>query len=131
VAGQIIPVISKREYDFGTGDATVIAVKAVAVTGFREGTLLVRVHSSSFGGSSKIDVIAKTTAPSSEEPSLDFVNATAVATATVNSSSGTAGTLVKAALSDDFGAYLQISVVGDLDTGDCKATISVEIVVKD
>ena len=129
--GQSQPILSKRLYNFVNGSATFVAAKAVPVVNWTQGSLLARVHDASFTGSSKIEVIAKTTAPSAEEPSVDFIaTGAAVATATIDSGN-TAGDVEKAALGADFGAFLQITIVGTLDTGNCSATISIDLVVKD
>lgn len=129
MSGTRMPIISKRAFNFDNGSATVVAVKAVDVTNWREGTLLVRVHESGVASSSTLKVEAYITAPSQEEPSVDFVGTTAKATCTLDSSSS-AGDLEVAALSDDFGAYLQINVVGTQSGGNCNATISAELVLK-
>ena len=129
MAGTTRNVISKRSYNFDNGSATVVAVKAVDVTNWREGTLIVRVHDSGVASSSTLKVVAYITAPSDDEPSVDFVGTTAKATCTLTSTSA-AGDLEVAALSDDFGAYLQIKVEGTQSGGNCNATISVELVLK-
>ena len=128
--GTTIPLISKRQYDFGTGTATTIVLKAVNVTPSKEGVLMVRVHSGTIGSGSSIAVVAQTTHPSNEDPALDFVNTTPVATASVGTSP-VAGTLVKAALATGFGSFLQIKVVGTLSTGPVNAIISAELSVKE
>ena len=129
--GQNIPILSKREYNFTNGSGTVIVAKAVPVAQWTQGSLGVRVHAASFTGNSKIEVVVKTTAPSPEEPSVDFIDTTAaIATATVDSGNSV-GDLERSALADDFGGFVQITVVGTLDTGNCVATISADLVVKD
>ena len=129
--GQSHTILSKRLFDCANGSATYVAAKAVPVVNWTQGSLLVRVHGASFTGASKFEVIAKTTAPSAEEPSVDFIaTGTAVATATIDSGNS-AGDVEKASLAADFGAFLQITVVGTLDSGDCNATISIDLVLKD
>ena len=129
--GQSHTILSKRLFNFVNGSATFVVAKAVPVVNWTQGSLLARIHDASFTGNSKIEVIAKTTAPSAEEPSVDFIaTGTAVATATIDSGNS-AGDVEKASLAADFGAFLQITVVGTLDTGNCSATISIELVLKD
>lgn len=130
MAGQTIPLISKRVFNFASGSGVYTAVKAVPVVAYTEGTLLVRVHAATFSATSAISVVAKSTAPSSEEPNTDFVNATTLATATINSTI-TAGSLVKTSLAANFGAFVEISVVGALASGSCTATVSADLVVKE
>ena len=129
MAGQVIPILSKVSYDYASGTGEAVLIKAVPVAGYTEGALLVRVHSGSFGAGSSIALVAQTTAPSREDPAVDFLNTTPVCTATVNTS--TAGTLVKATLASGFGGFLQIKVVGTLSTGPCTAVISAELSVKE
>ena len=130
-----------REFDFsqlGNSDSQEIpVVKALSVAGMTEGTLLVRVHSGNWdtgGSNDKIEVLAYTTAPSAEDPSNDFIAASAVGTITITQSDTDAPSLEKASLSSNFGAMLRITVRGtqaDTAVTNLKATLSAELVVKD
>ena len=130
MAGTRKTIIDKVEYNFNNGSGTVVAVKAMDVVNWREGALLVRVHSTDVASSSTLDVIARIIAPTEEEPSVDYIYTTTdIAKVTLNSST-TAPSLERAAMADDFGAYLQITVVGTKSGGNCAATISAELVLK-
>ena len=130
MSGTVIPLITKRDFNFDNGTATVTVVKAVPVSQYTEGVLLVRVHSSGIASSSTLEVRARTTAPTAEEPSVDFVNDTSMASVSLDSDAA-AGDLERAALTDDFGAFLQIQVEGTQDGGNCNAVISADLVLKD
>ena len=125
--GTIIPIISKREYDFSNGSANVVVVKSVDVSSWTEGIVAVRVHGKDIGGGN-IKVAAYTTAPTAEDPSEDFVGSSA-AEATV-SSAGTPPQLVTATLTAGFGGFLRIVVEGTHTTGNTKATLSAELILK-
>jgi hypothetical protein len=99
----------------GTGNTIEVPlVKALDVTEWTQGTLIVRVHSAVISSaSSKIEVLLKTTAPTPEDPALDFleVPASAVATATVDTTvAGNDPCIVVAQLSSGFGSMLQVSI---------------------
>ena len=76
MAGVSMNLLSKREFNFDSGSGTVTVLKAVDVTPYTEGVLLVRVHAADIAGSSSMQVRARTTAPSTEDPSVDFVYTT-------------------------------------------------------
>ena len=128
--GQVIPILSKRPFDFVSGSGTSVLIKAVPCGSYTEGVLLVRVHSGTFGSGSSIALVAQTTAPSGEDPSIDFLANPPVATATVTTPTS-AGQLVKATLASGFGAFLQIKVIGTLSGSPCNAVISAELSVKE
>jgi hypothetical protein len=75
-------------------------------------------------------VKAYKTAPSAEEPSVDFVDPTAVASASVATAT-LAGELVNDSLTADFGGYLRIVVDANWVSGTLEAEISAELVLKD
>ena len=130
MTGTRIPLISKRSFDFNGGSGTVIAVKAAPVLQGRQGVLLVRVHDHDVAGSSTMDVVARLSAPCEEEPDVDFVwTGAETAKVTVNSSTS-APTLQRDDMLADFGAFLQITVVGTKSGGNCQATISAELAIK-
>lgn len=87
------------------------------------------VHSEDVAASSTLKIVAYVTAPSGEDPALDFDYGTAVATCTINSST-VAPVLLLANLTAGFGAFLVIKIEGVQSGGNCTATISVEIVAK-
>ena len=130
MSGILIPLIAKQTFNFNAGAATIVAVKAQAVLPWREGALLVRVHEEDVASSSTIEVIARIIAPCPEEPDVDFIwTAADIAKVTINSST-TAPSLQRDDMLDDFGAFLQITVVGTPSGGNCVATISADLAVK-
>lgn len=133
--GAMIPVFSRRMFDFDNvqspGEVEFVIAKAIDVEQYTEGTLLVRVHAHDIDRGAKIEVIARATAPSSEDPELDFVGETVVIVtvdATVR-----APELVKASFWADPGERVTITVKGSqLSTApvSCNAELSAELVVK-
>jgi hypothetical protein len=106
-----IPILTEREYDLtslvASANVEVVLVKALDVTAYRSGTLLVRLHAATWGaGSPTAAVKALMTAPSVDDPSRDFVDGSAKATCTL--SSAAAGDLVKDDLDAGFGSHLRI-----------------------
>ena len=129
---MIIPLFTKREFDFSSGSATVVVVKSVDTSRYTEGVVNLRVHSnSSTAGTGTINAQAKSVALTGEDPSIDFVDGTTLATASMTSSTS-AGTLIRGALATGFGGSLQITIVGTKGTSTTlKATLSAELVVKE
>jgi len=133
--GAIIPVFSRRMFDFDNvqspGEVELVLAKAIDVEQYTEATLLVRVHALEIDRRARIEVIAKATAPSDEDPEVDFVGATVVI-ATIDEAV-TAPALVKATFWADPGERVTISVRGS-QTGtapaSCNAELSAELVVK-
>jgi hypothetical protein len=134
MAGTTIPLWNKRSFNFnnltaGTSESHV-AVKAISVERYREGQLIVRAHTRDIvNASSMIEVVASTTAPSAEDPSVDYVFTTASGTATIDDGSTT---VVASANLSNFGGFLRISVMGTrISTGNCSAELSAELVLKE
>jgi hypothetical protein len=133
VPGAIIPLFTKREFNFSNGTGTIVIVKSVDTSRFTEGVLNLRVHSNSTTGSTTgtIALHAKAIALTGEDPSVDFLDATTLATASMTSDTA-AATLLRGALTSGFGGALQITVVGNKGTSTTlKATLSAELVVKE
>lgn len=133
--GTIIAVFSRRLFDFDNvrspGEVEIILAKAINVEQYTEGTLLVRVHAIDIDCGATIEVIAKASAPSSEDPELDFIGAT-VATITIDASVA-APALVKASFLADPGERVTITIKGSQTStapASCKAELSAELVVK-
>ena len=110
MAGVLVEVTPKLTYDFTSlKDAAtieVVAAKAIPTAYWREATLLVRFWSpNQFFSFSTLKVIARTTAPTGEDPPADFISAD-VASVTLTSS--TVGGLYTAALPANFGEHLEI-----------------------
>jgi hypothetical protein len=83
--GIVYRALPKTTYDFSATAAssttTYIVVKGLDLSQFREGTLIVRVHSGSFtSGAPSVKVEVFPDAPTAEDPSVEFEAAAAVAT---------------------------------------------------
>jgi hypothetical protein len=137
MSGTIIPIMAKRTLDLSNTTANltneVVLVKAVDVSQWTEGELYVRVHGGSITGSATCQVIAKITSPTPEDPSSDFVYGTAMGTVTISSTETTAApTLLRAALTANFGGMLQISfkAVQASSAQTIAPKISIELVMK-
>lgn len=134
MAGTSIPLWNKRTFNFNNLTAgtteTQVAVKAIGCERYREGLLIVRAHTRDIvNAGSKIEVVAYTTAPSPEDPSVDFVFATAAGTASLANGSTT---IVASAALANFGAFLRIIVIGTrVTSGNCSADISADLVLKE
>lgn len=126
MSGMTIPLFTKRTFTFAD-TMTVPVVKAVDVSHYTEGSLIVRVHGGTIDAGS-IAVRARTTAPSPEDPSVDFVSTSNAAIVTLTTASS--GDLGTGALSSDFGGFLRVDVVGTYVSGTLTATLSAELVVK-
>lgn len=128
MSGTNIPLFSRRKFDFSSADGSYIALRSVDVSQWTQGVLQVRVHADN-PTSGSVQVKAYAIANTSEEPSVDYRDDTAVATATVDSST-TAPDLVIADLGSGFGGALQIEVAG-ASTPNNTPTLSAQLVMKD
>ena len=118
MSGKIIPVMSRRTLDMSSTafgpPIEITLMKVVDVSAFTEGELYVRVHGGTIGGNGVINILAYTTLPSAEDPSVDFVRTGVVANASLTASSTAAApTLVRAVLSSSFGGALSIHGTGN------------------
>jgi hypothetical protein len=136
LAGVVHTVFCLRTWDFsglqaGAGFAEQYCIrKDLPVDDYREATLLVRVHDADIvNPSSKIEVIAVETAPSPEEPDVDY-GGTTLATATVTGTSEPA--LLAPSFSTPFGGAVTIYVRGTQGSAGTNvlATLSVDLVLK-
>lgn len=133
--GATIPLFSRRRFDFDNVQSSafveVSMIQAVDVRQYTEGTLLVRIHAHDIEPGAKIEVIARATAPTDEDPERDFVGVT-VATVTIDATVA-APTLRKASFTSDPGERVTIAVRGSQPCGEpvsCDAELSAELVVK-
>lgn len=119
MSGTTISLFSRREFDFSQvrGDRCVelMLVKAVDASQWTSGTLEVRVHDRTISGpGAAICVLAYTTAPTAEDPAVDFVDTSSpVASVAIDDSDQrTPPVLATAALTPGFGGMLAIVVRG-------------------
>lgn len=134
MAGVIIPLWNKKSWNFNNLTAstseTHVAVKALSSERYTEALLVVRAHTRDIvNASSKIEIVAFTTAPSAEDPSVDFFSSTASGTATI--ANGSTTTFATAQLAN-FGGFLRIHVIGTRGTsGNCSSDLSADLVLKE
>jgi hypothetical protein len=134
MAGTVIVLWNKRSFNFNNviagSSESHVAVKALAVERYREAQLIVRAHTRTIDDTnSMIQIVAQTTAPTAEDPSIDFVSTTASGTATIASGSTT---VVATANLSNFGGFLRFNVIGTRTTsGSCVAELSAELVLKE
>ncbi len=123
---DVLKVIPKTTYDFTSGSSTHVVCRALDVTNSSSGALLVRSHAHTISSGGSIDVVVKISAPSHEDPSIDFVGNT-VATATLGESTPVAPLLLKDDLDASFGGFLWVEVVGTKGSSTTQATISCDL----
>lgn len=88
MAGQVVRVVSLREYDFeslaNSGETTVTVEEHIDVSQYRNATLCARWHSGTIpadGGAGSISVTAYADGYTMEDPANIFIGATALNTA--------------------------------------------------
>lgn len=125
----IINVIPRRSYSFTTTTTTTLATN-LDVSQVREGTLVLRLHANGLGSGSSGTVNVRMIAPSREEPSVEFVHSTAIATAAI-ASGDAVGFVGRGAFTANFGAFVKVELLATKGAGACDFTISVDLVTKD
>lgn len=133
MAGMIVPLFTKREFDFSNGTATIVVVKSIDTSRYTEGVINLRVHTNSSTSSTTgtITAHAKGVALTAEDPTLDFIDGTTLGTASMTSNTA-AGTLLRGSLTSGFGGSLQIVIVGNKGNSTAlRATVSAELVLKE
>lgn len=135
MAGVVKTIFCLRTWDFsGLQSSTseeYCILKDYPVGQFREGTILVRVHDADVvNPGSEIEVRAVDTAPSLEEPSVDFEGGE-IASASVTGTSEPA--LVSANFTAPFGRAVTIYVKGTQGSAgtNVTATLSADLVLKE
>jgi hypothetical protein len=137
VAGIVKTIFCIRTWDFsglqaGAGNAEEFCVlKDFPVGGYREGTILVRVHDADIvNGSSQIEVRAVETAPCVEDPATDF-EGSELASAPVQGASEPQ--LVAANFTAPFGRAVTVYVKGTQGsaTTNVTAKLSAVLVLKE
>ena len=129
MAGTVIDVMRKRELSFDSGAATYVLAKAIPSRGWAGGGMFVRVHSKAITSSSTLAIQAFLTAPTAQNPDLDFIRATAIATITLTQFT-TAPSLLLTNFSTHLGQFLLIRATGTPSGGTCSAELSIELVLK-
>lgn len=137
MAGRIVRALERTKYEYtglANGQAVAIKLADIDISGAREATLLVRVHESDITGTgNNFSVIALASAPTNEDPSQDFYQATPVAVASIPETSNfPAPALVLGAVAANAGAWITIFLRPDkVATGSLEATLSIDVSLKD
>lgn len=132
MAGTIVEY-PKRTYTFsalGLGAIQTITLEPhLSVGGWTEATALVRLFSRTVGTGASIIVEVRRTSPTTEDPSMRIVPATAtLATVTIDSATPAAPLLLRGILPASFGDVIEITVKGTQATGSPQ-TITAELSV--
>ena len=138
MAGMTVPLFNEQDFDFdnlsSSTSANVTIAKALDVTPYTEGRILVRVHGVDVGTGSDLTLYAYMAAPSNEEPNTDFVfddqTSDAIAVATVSASAATAD-LVVANFDANFGSHVRLVLTATKGTGNCNASLSADLALKE
>ena len=92
MAGRRIELFARRTFELtdvaASQTMTVELIDRLAVEGAERGTLLVRAHSADLSGGGEMSVVLQQTAPTSEDPSVDFIGTDLVSTGVVGSAPG-------------------------------------------
>jgi hypothetical protein len=136
MSGRVVNLFSMRQFDFSNvGDDDTLElpiVKALDVSQYTEGKIVVRIHNHSVPSGGSIDIKAYITAPSVEDPSVEFTATSAIGSASVVYGSANPG-LVTGNITSNFGGMLKITVLGDqpATATTMTATLSADLVLKD
>jgi hypothetical protein len=116
MAGKRIIVIERRTYTFSglaaSQSQTTVIERAFDVSGHKEATLQVAMHSQTMSAGQSLNVTATPVQLVDSEPTTDFLASTAAATASASTSPSTNGKLIPANLTAGFGSHVQIAITG-------------------
>jgi hypothetical protein len=140
MAGTVLQVVPKRTLDFtsvssGSGQAQeVVLAQGIDVSAWREVSLMVRAHSTTFGGNvGQIDIYAYMEGRTPEDPGILFTNTTSLGTVTINSST-VAPLYSVTSLGSNVGSMIKIAAKGtrttSLGSNALKADVSIDLSFK-
>jgi hypothetical protein len=140
MAGTVLRIVPKRTLDFtavssGTGAAEeFVLAQGIDISGWREATMMIRTHSTAFGGAiGSIDIYAYLEGRTSEDPGILFATTTPLGTVNINSST-VAPAYSVSAIPGNAGAMLKIAAKGtrtnSLGSNTIKADISIDLSLK-
>lgn len=143
MAGTVMRLFGKKTVDFSglgaSGSQMLILHPGVNVAQYTKAQLLVRIHGaqSIANDNATIKVFALQAAPTEEDPALMFYSTQPIlAMVTIDKNTqqepGSGTTLLTASLPCNFGSHLCVVIMAEQSNpaGDCKATISVDLVLK-
>lgn len=112
MAGKRVVVVDRRTFTFtnlqGSQSQSIVLERALDVTGYKEVTVQVVVHSQTYASTQTLTVTATSVELVDSEPQTDYLALTAAATATFTT--GTNGKQIPAACSANFGSHLQLAI---------------------
>jgi hypothetical protein len=140
MAGTILRVIPKRTLDFtavssgSTQAEEIILAQNLDVSEWREVSLMVRTHSTSFGGNiGQIDIYAYLEGRTPEDPGILFATTSPLGTVTINSSTAAPAYAVNS-IGTNAGALVKVAAkgtrTGSTGTNLIKADISIDLSLK-
>jgi hypothetical protein len=123
-----------REFNFdglSSGNTAVIdLMDRIDVSQWTEGQLMVNVHSRTIGASGKIEIRVFADGYTADNPSIDFMGSSALATVTVDGSTGATAYLTQA-FSAGFGPLVKVRITGTgPSSGGCKAELTIRACLK-
>jgi hypothetical protein len=113
-----------------SGTQAFVLVAWLDVEGWTSGSLAVRVHAIDMHANHQISVIVRTTAPTVEDPTVDFVSTSALAQAVVDTS---VGALVTDSIDLRLAGFVEVSIEGRkgaTGTASVAATLSAQLYAK-
>ena len=138
MAGQVIRVIPKRTLDFTTVQSgfseEIVLAQGIDVSNWREASMMVRTHSTSFGGNiGQIDIYAYMEGRTPEDPGILFATTSPLGTVTINSSLSAPAYSVSA-LPANLGALVKIAAKGSrtssFGSNSISAAVSIDLSLK-
>src|SRR5262249_19941928 len=129
MAGQVIRVIPKRTLDFtsvssGSGQAEeIVLAQGIDISNWREVSMMVRTHSTGFGGNiGQIDIYAYMEGRTPEDPGILFATTAPLGTVTINSST-VAPAYSVTSVGSNLGAMVKIAAKGTRTSSNGSNTI--------
>ena len=133
MAGRRVELFGKRTFDMTdvarSETMTVELIDRLVVQGAERGTLLVRAHTADMSGGGDMNVVLQQTAPSSEDPSVDFIASSNVVSAAVPTS-GPAVKISGVDLTSVGMVRVVLEAVQSSGGGTLTADVSAELVLK-
>jgi hypothetical protein len=138
MAGTLVMLLQKSDLTFtAAGSSTpteMVLARALDVTPYREGVMLIRAHASHTNASGQVLVLkAYNTAPTGDDPGYEFTNATVIATCTLTLASVSGALVNFAEISAPFGPYLKFVLMATQTTQNTAftGTISADVVFRE
>jgi hypothetical protein len=130
--GVLLRLIPKQTLTVPITANTIMVVKGIDVSQYREATLLVRIHPGGTNSGATLTFRVYIDGPTQEDPATDFFPATDLANATAPSTAAfnTVALLTNALGSSNLGGYLRLHVISGGSGSASTAVISVDLSAK-